>query len=149
MPLYIVFIAIALLLGHLTMATTDARRLEADRTETVAIVGNMAVYRTYVARYAEANPTVTGQVADNQLGLPSWFRRVNGVSNYIAAGKAYVYYQGGKPLAAKLLYEQAGKSVLVGVKRDGRLYHPISGDTSIPIPANIPEGSVVYLATAT
>lgn len=144
MHAHVLFLAVSLFVGYLAMETVDAQKAQIDQAEAAAVAGNMAVYRNYVVAFAKANTSLNQAVADGSLGLPTWYRRVNGVENYVTAGKGYVYYSGAKPEATKLLYDQSGNSILVGTKRGGFLYNPSSGMTAVSLPAAIPEGSLVY-----
>lgn len=43
-----------------------------------------------------------------------------------------------------MILKSSNNSILTGIKRGGVLYNPLSGTTSIILPAVIPDGSVVY-----
>lgn len=139
-----VFFAISLFIGMLFTQNQHTWDTNAKTGEATAVSGNMAVYRNSVVNYARSNPGVTGSVADASLGLPTWFVRINGVNNYVAAGKGYVYYPTSQPEAAYLILKSSNNSIHAGINRGGYLYNPISGTTAITLPAAIPDGSVVY-----
>lgn len=115
-----------------------------DKGVVEAISGSMAVYHSYVVAYAEANPGVTGSVSDAALGLPSWFNKVAGVSNYVSGGKGYVYYASPPGELAHQLLSDTSNSIFVGVKQGGYVINPLSGQSTIAVPAAIPDGVVVY-----
>ncbi|MHC5209034.1 type IV pilus biogenesis protein PilM [Pseudomonas chlororaphis] len=112
-------------------------------SENEAIAGNMQVYKSAVIRYVELTPSASGTISDSALVLPSWYSRFQGVSNYVAFGKVYVYYVGREELASFI----AGKteSMTVGINRGGILMSPRSGNTGIALPVVIPESSVVIM----
>jgi len=124
----------------------EQHQLNADNVagEAAAVSGNMMVYRTAVTQYASANPAVTGSVADSSLTLPTWYVHISGVSNYVNAGKGYVYYSNQRPALAYKLVKDTNNSLLAGIKRSGYLFNPINGTTTIALPAAIPDESVVY-----
>lgn len=116
------------------------------RTEAQAIAGSMRVYRNFVVPYAQANTSVTGPVADGNLSLPAWYSRLQGVANYVSAGKGYVYYPLASPELTYLILKASDNSINVGIKRSGTLVNPLSTtNTSIPIalPTAIPDESIV------
>lgn len=142
---YIILIG-ALVCGTLITQTNTRAVQNASSTEATAIAGSMRVYRNAVVAYAAAHPATTGAVADASLALPSWFNKFNGVSNYVAAGKAYVYYTATQPQLTYLIVKASNNSINAGIKQGGNLINPLSStNTSIPIslPAAIPDGSVV------
>lgn len=107
-----------------------------------AIASNMLIYSSAVAAFAKANPGLSTSVSDVSLTLPSWFVRIVGVGNYVAAGKAYVYYSG-KPDLMSVLADKT-ESISVGKNQSGVLVSPRWGTTGIAIPAAVPNGAVVY-----
>lgn len=139
-----VFFAISLFVGMLFMQNQHTLDINAKTGEASAVSGNLAVYRNSVVNYARSNPGVTGAVADTALGLPTWFVRINGVNNYVAGGKGYVYYSTSRPEAAYMIVKSSNNSIHAGINHGGYLYNPISGTTTITLPAAIPDGSVVY-----
>jgi hypothetical protein len=136
----------AILLFVTSVATTNNYTLQkwGQSTEAAAIAGNLAVYRNAVLTYAQANPGVTGSVSDSSLSLPTWFSKITGVSNYVSAGRGHVYYSTPTPEGAYLILKASNNTIRAGLMRSGYLYNPLSGSTSISLPAAIPEGSVVY-----
>jgi hypothetical protein len=111
-----------------------------------AVSGNIMVYRNAVSKYAKSYPDITGAAPDTLLMLPTWFRKINGVSNYVVGGKAYIYYDANQyhPELAYRLLKNTGNSALVGINRGGLLYSPVGGIGSIPIPSAVPDGAIVY-----
>lgn len=139
-----VFVAISIFIGMLFTQNQHTLDTNAKTGEATAVSGNLEVYRNLVVSYARSNPGVTGAVSDASLGLPTWFVKINGVSNYVAAGKGYVYYATNQPETAYLILKSSNNSIHAGLKRGGFLYNPLSGTTTITLPAAIPDGSVVY-----
>lgn len=142
--IWAIFFSIAIFFGSVFTETQHKLSVDNIAGEASAISGNMMVYRNAVSQYARANPGVTGAVADASLPLPTWYTRISGISNYVTGGKGYVYYSNQRPELAYKLLKNTGNSVLCGIKRSGFLYNPISGISTISIPAAIPDESVVY-----
>lgn len=113
-----------------------------DAAEAESIASNMIIYKGAASNYAEGNPAASGTISDSLLTLPSWFRKIDGVTNYVAGGKAYVYYVGMPEITNVLLKKT--EAATVGVNRSGFLYSPSYGLSAIVIPAAIPDGAVVY-----
>ncbi len=138
------FFTIAIFFGSIFVDTQHQLTANNIVGEASAISGNMMVYRNAVSTYAQANPGATGTVSDASLPLPSWYTKISGVSNYVTGGKGYVYYSNQRPELAYQLLKDTNNTMLSGIKRSGVLYNPISGTSSISIPAAIPDESVVY-----
>lgn len=139
-----IFFTIAIFFGAVYTDTQHQMLADNIAGEASAISGSMMVYRNAVSTYAKANPSVTGSVADASLSLPTWYTKMSGVSNYVTGGKGYVYYSNLRPELAHRLLKDTNNTVLSGIKRSGMLYNPISGTSTIAIPATIPDESVVY-----
>lgn len=137
---------VALITGTLMTQNSAATAADSQRAEAAAIAGSMQVYRNPVIAYAQANPSATGTLSDASLTLPTWYARLNGVSNYVNAGKGYVYYIGTSPELAYQVLKATNNSINVGINQGGNLVNPISStNTTIPmtLPSAIPNGSVV------
>lgn len=139
-----IFFLIATFVGSLLMYNTETLSVANAQGEMAAISGNMAVYHGYVVTYAQANVGVTGAVSDAALGLPSWFNKTSGVANYVTGGKGYVYYTNAPGELAYQLLKDTNNSIYVGIKQSGYVTSPLSGTSSIAVPAAIPDGVVVY-----
>lgn len=143
MPLIWVLL-VALLLGDYMLSENSNNSEQSSiAAENEAISGSMQVYKNAIVRYVELTPSASGAIPDSSLALPTWFSRFQGVSNYVAFGKVYVYYVGRGELASVI----AGKteSMTVGINRGGILMNPHTGNTGIVLPAVIPESSVVIM----
>jgi hypothetical protein len=139
---YIFFLATLFAVPIMTqVATTEYRQQRTN--EVKATSANMLVYRDYVVAFATANPTVTGAVPDASLGLPSWFSKVSTVQNYVNAGRGYIYVTSNANDLAFQLLQDSHYSINVGIKSSGYLQNPLS-TTLLPLPAVIPDGSVVF-----
>jgi len=145
MQVYTYLFAIAILLGLMIDKNIDNATTNAAAAQVSTVNGSMLIYRNYVVTYATANPGVAGVVPDALLGLPSWFTKPSGINNYITAGKGYVYYSGtALPEMAYDLMKATNYSIYAGVNNNGILYSPNGGNTTIPLPPQIPNGSIVY-----
>lgn len=140
------FIAVVFIVMGGIFADFNTQSIQANAdAETQVIAGNMMVYRNAVLAYAEANPGVTGQVSDSNLALPAWFAHVNGVANYVNAGKGYVFYPNSQNGLAYTILKMSNNSINVGIDQNGYVVSPLplSGPSTIPVPAAIPNGAVV------
>lgn len=143
MPLIFLFL-VAMLTGiYFLSENSEASKTQAIVTENNVRVTNMLIYRNAVATYVDANPTYTGTVPDNSLALPSWFRKMHGVENYVSGGTGYIFSNDRPELA--FLIAKKTESITVGIKKNGVLVHPSEGSTGIALPSSIPNDSVVIL----
>ena len=122
--------------------TTLTRNLAV--TEISAVSSSMLVYRNIVANYAYANPAMTGSAPDVLLTLPNWYVRPPSLSNYISAGKSYVFFSEPLPGLAGELARRT-ESTNVGLNQNGVLWVPNKANSGIVLPAQIPNGSVVII----
>lgn len=139
-----VFFIVAAIVSALTLKNIETATEVNEVGEVAAISGSMLTYRSYVVTYATANPAITGVVDDAVLGLPSWYSKLVGVSNYVSGGKGYVYYTNPPPKLPTRLLSDANNSIYVGIKQAGVVTNPISGTGTVTAPAAIPDGAVVY-----
>jgi hypothetical protein len=141
------FVAIFAVIGTLMFQTSFRSSENMNTAEAAAIAGNMTIYRNAVSPFAQNNPTTTGTVNDTVFGLPTWFRKINGVEHYLKAGTAYVYFSIPRPGLAHQILKASDNAITVGIKRDGYLINPLSTTNysqPIALPSAIPEESVVY-----
>ena len=115
------------------------------RGETTSLASNLVIYGTYAINYAMTNPGAQGPVSDAALGVPYWLVRTPFVSTYVSSGRGYAYYAGPPvPALAGQVAQQTQLAMNTGTVSAGVLVEPQLGATpSIPIPAQIPNGSVV------
>lgn len=128
---------------QLQTSNTSSQQQAFLSAQASSVTTNMMVYKSAVTDYATANPTYTGTIADASLTLPAWFTKMTGVTNYISAGTAYVYYTAATPGLADQLLQATNNSITTGIKRSGQLVNPFLYTTSISLPAAIPNGAVV------
>jgi hypothetical protein len=141
MPL-ILFLLIATLGGIFYHSEVTLKADSASfSAESDVRVTNMLIYRNAVIAYAEANPSYAGVAADSALALPSWYRKMHGVNNYVVSGKGYVFAQGRAELSNQLY--QKTKTINVGINKNGVLMSPVAGNTGIALPSAIPLDAVV------
>ncbi len=138
------FFAISLFLGMIFVQNQHTLEANAASGEAAAISGNMRIYRNAVVNYARAHNSVTGSVMDTELTLPVWFHHRPDVQNTVTNGQAYVYFTPAQPELVAMLLKSGADTMRVGINQGGRLYNPLSGITSVRLPEEIPEGSVVY-----
>jgi hypothetical protein len=140
------FFAVLIFIGMIFNQNLNFADTSNANGEAMAISGSMEVYRNCVLIYAQNNPAATGTVADSALNLPSWFVKMNGVSNYVTGGKGYVWYATTQPVGSALtsqILQDTNNLINVGIDQNGVLFNPIAGTTTITLPATIPNGSVV------
>lgn len=113
--------------------------------EATALATNLVVYGTYAMQYARLNPTAQGSVSDALMGVPYWLVHTPYVGIYVANGRGYAYYSGPAiPALPGQVAAQTQMAMNTGIVTGGVLVEPQIGATpSIPIPAVIPNGSVV------
>lgn len=112
--------------------------------EVAAMSGSMLVYRNSISAFTEANPAFVGSVADAALGLPTWYIKPPGLSNYVGAGTSYVYLTTALPGLAGALASKT-ESTNIGTNLGGILSSPNTGNTGIPLPGQIPLSAVVII----
>ena len=139
---WLVLAVTAMALGIVSEQSQRAETL-AWQGDVSAISYNLLIYRQALATYAQSNPTMTGNVADSALPLPSWFVHLPGVEGLVAAGLSYTYYPQPPAGLARKLADLTQGSVAAGLNIQGRLVNPDTGVTLILLPAAVPEGAVV------
>jgi hypothetical protein len=110
---------------------------------------NMGVYRAAVIGYVGAHPGFSGSVPAESLALPPWYRRDPRWKNKVEGGRIAVYADDAVPDdVITELVTLSKNSLFVGIADDsGVLRSPLYGKTQIALPAGIPSGAAVWLAT--
>jgi len=142
--MYIYWAALGLIVISLGLLTQKQNNDEAlsSSASIDALSRSMLVYRDAAAEYAHSNPGFTGVPTDTALKLPSWYVKQIGVTSYIVGGISYTFVAA-PPAGLPGVLAKHTESATVGFKRNGLLYSPTTGNTSIIVPAAVPEGSVV------
>lgn len=112
--------------------------------EARAVSASMVVYKDHVSAYAKSHPGFAGAVNDSALGLPTWYRKASGIQHYMVAGAGYVYLVSAPPAVVSQLASDAGSLIRVGLNVSGQLVSPVSGPTGMFVPAQVPNGALVY-----
>ncbi|MCA8270711.1 type IV pilus biogenesis protein PilM [Burkholderia vietnamiensis] len=137
----------AILMLTLTVQSDVVKLTESttNQGETEAIATNLVIYGRYTATYAIAHPNVQGPVTDAAINAPYWIVRTPFVATYVSNGRGYAYYTGPAiPALVGQLVQQTQMGMNVGTVVGGTLNVPQLGvSTSIPLPPQIPNGSVV------
>jgi hypothetical protein len=110
--------------------------------------GQFLVYREAVVKYAYANPTVRGSIADSVLTLPNWFIKPPAFKAYAQAGKAFTYFVPDKPRPSLLdmgLYASRTMTSSSGVAANGKLISSTLATSENELPTAIPNGAIVYV----
>lgn len=144
MPLLWVMIAILLSVASLSSSEKTTQSGDVLVSETKAISGSILLYRNYIARYVELNPTFVGEIPEDFLSLPVWYVKPYGLSNYVMIGVIYVFYEQPLPGLVGELTRRT-ESINVGANRNGYLVSPSNPNSGLALPAQIPNGSVVLM----
>jgi len=133
----------------ITDGGADTRLVDAARSRVLA--QSMATYRAAVVDMARAHPTFDGPVGEASLSLPAWWQTQPGLKATVEGRTVAVYLETGEPppdLLQEMLRLATG-SMLVGIasRASGTLHAPSVGDTGIAVPAAVPDGVPVWLAT--
>lgn len=127
-----------------TGSTQMAAQAHAQNVQFLA--ENVSVYTGFAKRYVTANPGFTGAVSDAAAGLPSWYGKQEGMSLYVASGKAYVYLRNVEQddlyQAADYIRERT-KLASWGIKQAGKI--TTADGVTVIIPTQVPDGSFVYV----
>lgn len=122
---------------------TDIRQ-DIAVSEVEFLTSSVLLYRNLVVNYADANSTTNGTISDAALVLPSWYRKPPSLTNYVLAGKSYVFFTEPLPgLAGQLAHKT--ESMNVGINQGGFLSSPNSVSNGLPLPGQIPNGAVVVV----
>jgi len=142
--MYIYWIALGLLLvtGGVFNQVQHSSDVVSEQASLDALSRSMLVYRAAAAEYAHSNPGFVGSPTDAALNLPSWYVKQGDITSYIAGGISYTFVAA-PPVGLPGVLAHHTESATVGVNRQGALYSPVTGWTSISIPVAIPDGSVV------
>ncbi|WP_440057898.1 type IV pilus biogenesis protein PilM [Pseudomonas fragariae (ex Marin et al. 2024)] len=144
MPMLGFLLALFFIVAALSGSEGVERNQMSLRAESEAIAGSMLVYRNYVSLYAVNNPAASGVIPDSALGLPAWYLRPTYLSNYVSAGKSYVYYTAFVPGLAGAISASTG-SINVGTNSGGVLNSSSNGQSIIVLPGQVPVSSVVIV----
>ncbi len=123
------------------------------------LASNMSTYRSMVVNYVREHPgaVVDGSIDDEVLVYPPWYTRHPQWRNHVVGSRVVVVYSNvpdAVGLADELVALSKG-SILAGRARPASaggasaltLHSPGRGDTGIAMPAVVPEGSAVWVAT--
>lgn len=144
MPLLWVVLAIMFAAATVFNSEQISRTRNTVNSEVVAVSGSVLLYRNIVAIYADAHSTTTGTVSDISLNLPSWYVKPPSLSNYVIAGKSYVFFSDPLPGLVGELARRT-ESTNVGTNQGGILLTPNKASSGIVLPAQVPTGSVVLI----
>ncbi|KWS19979.1 pilus assembly protein PilP [Pseudomonas syringae pv. syringae] len=139
---WLAMVVITAVLGMVYEKTHQAEQ-SAQTVEISLIAHNVLVYRNALAEYAYTHKAATGPVADNQLGLPTWFARYPGVEGVIDAGRSYAFFGSPPPGLVSEMVNLTGGSLAIGTASPGGLQTPSSGYVGVTLPAAVPNGAAV------
>lgn len=144
MPIVVIALVLTVFLAITESRNVEHTNKRAQASEAQSFGSNLLVYRDAVLQYARTNPGFSGPVPDNALNLPTWYRKADSLLSFASGGRGYVYILNPPSGLLAELVGRASTSAFVGVARGGQIRHPTRGDTAIPVPPAIPEGSLVY-----
>ncbi len=120
----------------------------------LALAGDMALYRDQLDRFVASHPTANGAIAPAEFVQNSdWTYTPQRWQNFVVNGVVIVYPAlGGVPLPssfAAALQVQAQNSVEAGVVRNGQIVNPMDTGNGITLPAGLPSisnGTPIWIA---
>lgn len=142
MYIYWVALGILVITGGFFAQTQHSADVTSEQATLDTLSRSLLVYRAAAAEYAHSNPGFSGAPVEVALNLPAWYVKQNGVTSYITGGVSYTYVAA-PPAGLPAVLAKQTESATVGINRQGVLYSPTTGYTSIAVPATIPDGSVV------
>lgn len=144
MPVIWLLLALMFSVSAWNEIVNSDERTVIEQGEVLAISESMLVYRSYVASFAQANPSFSGQVSNAQASIPNWYTRPASLSNYVTSGRSYIFYSGQLSGLAGALAKKL-ESTTVGKNVGGVLHSPNTGNTGIALPAQVPVSSTVIV----
>jgi hypothetical protein len=122
------------------------------------LAASMGTYRATVIDYVRQHPgaVVDASVNDDALQFPRWYTRHAQLGNHVIGSRTVVVYADVPDAAilAEALATLSQGSILAGMALPPApgssaltLHSPTGGDTGIAMPAVVPPGSAVWLAT--
>lgn len=144
MPVLILVLLISTVIYEQAAVALSEQKHSAAQRHAQSLGSSMLVIRNALAIYVQANPGASGPVELTSLGLPAWFTYPAGVHALIDGSRGYVYHNPASPRPDLIQTLGQMPSGLIGVARHGVL---VSGTqtTTIALPANVPEDSIVLI----
>lgn len=114
-----------------------------------AAAQSMAIYRQAVINWANANPAAPTQtVPDASLVFSYGYTKNFPWTNTVTAGHGWIYTSDSSIVShggmVTSLISRSDHSLFAGVNVGGYVWSPRTGATSLPVPATIPVGSLVW-----
>lgn len=144
MPVFFLVLLIVMTIQDKVYEVGRSTQTLNKETRARTLGSDLLVVRNALAAYRRDNPSESGAVSLADLGLPNWFTPSAQLHALIDSTHAYVYYtpHDDKPDLMAILGTAVPAST--GVARNGQLQSPHS-HSSIPLPAAIPNGSIVLM----
>lgn len=115
-----------------------------SHSETDAVINHIKIYANSIENFIKNHPSYHGQVMDKQLMLPSWFTGDRRIKKHIFLGRGYLYIPT-KPGLLGALNQALHGSLLLGTVKNKKMIYFTEGKSEISLPAEIPDGSIVYV----
>lgn len=113
-------------------------------SETESYINHIKIYADALEVFIKIKPVNQGEVADNQLNLPTWFTGDHRIKKQLFSGRGYVYLPA-VPGLFESLHQALHGSLLLGRVNNQRIVHLTEGKLAIPLPPDIPDGYIVYV----
>lgn len=142
--------ALLLMLSGATLDNVRTAMVQSTRANIAFNADQLPAYGLYVERYAQLNPSITGEVAAASVGFPTWMKPAPYFHNYVAAGRAWVYFTPDATAKAFAIskyirFTERGQAARVGVVVGGKVKYPAAGLPTLAVPTAIPEGALVIV----
>ena len=143
---YALLAGLLLLFAYLTSANIDLALAQREDAQQQHMAGQLKAYGSFVAAYAQANPSASGAVADAAAGVPAWLTRPAGMQNRVQSGRAYIFWSASSEAEAFAIARECGFGLTCGVTRSGSIVLPGEATPlSVALPGGIPASGAVVL----
>jgi hypothetical protein len=150
--------AFAMVTGYVLVSEQVRDAAVASAPAAAALAANMGTYRSAVVDYVQGHPGAVENASVDMgvLNFPAWYSPLGPWRNVVVGtGTVVVYSQAVDAVGlAEQLASLSDGSVLAGLalptaapSSELTLHTPGGADTGIPLPAAVPAGSAVWMAT--
>lgn len=150
------FIKIALLVLFVALLGLSTKYLAEQHSQQMvtasrAVSQNVTSLGMLASHYAASNPTVVGAPSSAQINLPGSFVNSTQTLVYVNKGSAYAYILPGGELAPSVALAETSagqRGLKIGIVAGGLLVDGAGQSITLmqPLPASIPDGSMVYVS---
>lgn len=144
MPVFYFVFILAMVVVDMSGDVSRDTHSSVQTTQASSLGANMLIVRNGLERFVKVNPSTSGEVTLEQLGLPEWFEPNRKIRTWIENGRLYIYYTPIEPVYDLSTMLGPNLSAQAGIAHDGALFSP-SLSTSTPLPSTIPNNSIVLM----